>query len=101
MNVPKQHSPVQYHLIHTSIMPSYDFVQAENAYLKQSIEWRDAVLQEQQSKIVCLQKANTELQHDALRWNKFKHIIDLQKGDMSAKQLQQIVDQAEREKPSV
>lgn len=96
VNVPPSHGPVQYNLVHTNILPSYNFVQAENAYLKQAIEWRDAVLQEQQMKIDALHKANSDLQHDAMRWNKFKHIIDAQKGQLSGKQLQNIVDSGDR-----
>lgn len=96
MNVPTSHGVTQYNIIHTNVMPSYNFMQAENAYLKQAIEWRDAVMQEQQGKIESLQRANAELQHDAMRWNKFKHIIDAQKGDLSAKQLQNIVDRGNR-----
>lgn len=96
MNIPTSHGAAQYNIIHTSIAPNYNFMQAENAYLKQAVEWRDAVLQEQQMKIDALQRANAELQHDAMRWHKFKHIIDAQKGEMSSKQLQNIVDRGNR-----
>lgn len=95
-SLPVRHSANGYHVIHTNIAPSYNFMQAENAYLKQSIEWRDAVMIEQQTKIEALQRANSELQHDAMRWNKFKHIIDAQKGELNAKQLQNIVDSGHR-----
>lgn len=94
---PVSHSPYPYSVVQTSVVPSYAFLQAENLYLRQNIEWRDAVLMEQQEKIENLQRANTELQHDAMRWNKFKHIIDAQKGEMSAKQLQNIVDTGHRD----
>lgn len=90
------HSVNCYPVIHTNIAPSYNFMLAENAYLKQSIEWRDAVMVDQQTKIEALQRANSELQHDAMRWNKFKHIIDAQKGQLTAKQLQNIVDAGHR-----
>lgn len=82
--------------IHTNIYPSYNYLSAENAFLKQDIEWKNAVIVEQQGKIEALQRANAELQHDALRWNKFKHIIDAQQGQLTAAQLQNIVDTGHR-----
>lgn len=96
MNVNSTHGPAQYNVIHTNVLPSYNFMQAENSFLKHAIEWRDAVLQEQQAKIEALQRANSELQHDALRWNRFKHIIDAQKGELNGKQLENIVDKGNR-----
>ena len=66
---------MNYTPIHTSIYPSYNYLAAENAFLKQDIEYKNAVLAEQQGKIESLQRANAELQHDALRWNKFKQCV--------------------------
>lgn len=96
MQVPMNHTPMPYTLIPTNVAPSYAFMQAENAYLRQSIEWRDSMLIEQQGKIENLQRANSELQHDAMRWNKFKHIIDQQKGELTGRQIQNIVDAGHR-----
>ena len=87
---------MNYTPIHTSIYPSYNYLAAENAFLKQDIEWKNAVLAEQQGKIESLQRANAELQHDALRWNKFKHIIDGQRGELTSRHLESIVDTGHR-----
>lgn len=87
---------MNYQPVHTNILPSWNYLSAENAFLKQDIEYKNAVLVEQQGKIDALQRANSELQHDALRWSKFKHIIDAQRGELTAVQLQNIVDGGNR-----
>jgi len=50
---------MNYMPIHTNIAPNYNYLSAENAYLKQNIEYKDAVICEQQSTISKLQ-ADTE-----------------------------------------
>lgn len=87
---------MNYTPVHTTIVPNWNYLSAENAYLKQEIEWKNAVLVEQQGKIESLQRANSELQHDALRWNRFKHIIDGQRGELTGQQLERIVDTGHR-----
>lgn len=86
---------MNYMPIHTSIYPSYDFMVAENAFLKQQIEYKNAVLCEQQTTINGLQSELTEstqeksllmsqvdaLKADANRWRIMKHIIRGQGGD--------------------
>jgi len=96
MNQPVNHSVTCYPIVHTNIAPNYNFVQAENAYLRQSVEYRDAVIVDQQRQIAGLQEENSRLQFDAARWNKFKQIIDSQKGDLTSSQLQNIVDKGDR-----
>lgn len=80
----------------TSIYPNYNYVATENAFLKQNIEYKDAVICEQQQKIDSLTQANQELQLDAQRWQKFKRMFDAQKGPMNSEQLQHIVDNGQR-----
>jgi hypothetical protein len=83
--------------VHTNIVPNYNYLSAENAYLRQNIEYKDAVLCEQQVKMEILTRANQQLQLDAQRWQKFKRIIDAQKGELNAEQLQNIVDHGHRD----
>lgn len=87
---------MNYQPIHTNITPNINYLSAENAFLKQDIEYKNAVLCEQQTKIDALQSANGALQQDAARWRRFKAIIDSQKGDMNSAQLQNIVDAGDR-----
>lgn len=92
--------------IHTNIAPNYNYLSAENAYLKQTIEYKDAVLGEQQATIqkfqadvAQLSQANMTLkierdkaEMDAARWRVMKHIIKTQGNEQQIYQVQKIVD---------
>jgi len=97
---------MNYMPIHTNIAPNYNYLSAENAYLKQSIEYKDSVLCEQQSTIqkfqadvAQLSKANMTLKierdsavADAERWRVMKQIIKTQGNDQQLYQVQKIID---------
>lgn len=97
---------MNYYPVHTNITPNYNFLSAENAYLKQDIEFKNAVLIEQESTINKLKadvgqlsQANMmfradcdKFRHDAKRWEAMKKIIEMQGGKDHAEQVQQIVD---------
>lgn len=90
----------------TSIYPNYNYMATENAFLKQNIEYKDAVICEQQQTINNLKAdvqqlsmANTSLKSDkdrfevdAERWRVMKKIIAMQGGDKHARDVQAIVD---------
>ena len=92
--------------IHTNIAPSYNYLSAENAYLKQNIEYKDAVLTEQQVTIKKFQddvsqlsQANMQLKSendkaasDAARWRVMKKIILSQGGERNLYEVQKTVD---------
>jgi hypothetical protein len=92
--------------IHTNIAPSYNYLNAENAYLKQNIEYKDAVLTEQQVTITKFQddvsqlsQANMQLKSehdkavsDAARWQVMKKIILSQGGERHLYEVQKTVD---------
>lgn len=92
--------------IHTNIAPSYNYLSAENAYLKQNIEYKDAVLAEQQTTIKKFQddvsqlsQANMQLKSehekavsDAARWQVMKKIILSQGGERHLYEVQKTVD---------
>lgn len=92
--------------IHTNIAPNYNYLSAENAYLKQNIEYKDAVLCEQQATIqkfqadvAQLSEANMTLKMerdkavaDAERWRVMKQIIKIQGNDQQLYQVQKIID---------
>lgn len=92
--------------IHTNIAPSYNYLSAENAYLKQTIEYKDAVLTEQQVTITKFQndvsqlsQANMNLKSehdkavsDAARWRVMKKIILSQGGERHLYEVQKTVD---------
>ena len=84
--------PPKYSVIKTDVLPSYSCIVAENNYLRHAVEYRDAIAHQLQTKVDALTKSVDELEHDAKRWRRFKEIIDSQKGEMSAEQLQRIVD---------
>jgi cytochrome c biogenesis protein ResB len=99
--------------IHTNIAPSYNYVSAENAYLKQDIEYKNAVLAEQQSVVTGLRaevsklsqmtasysKERDQFAADAERWRVMKKIIQSQGGDKHLYEVQKIVDKdIERER---
>lgn len=92
--------------IHTSVYPSYNFLAAENAFLKQSSEYKDRVLCEQAESITKLRadidqlsQANATLRQernkfeaDAERWRVMQKIIKVQGGDRHLYEVQKIVD---------
>jgi hypothetical protein len=92
--------------IHTNIYPNYNYLSAENAYLKQSIEYKDAVLQEQQTKITQLQADVAQLSQasngykqerdqyadDAQRWKIMQRIIKTQGDPRQMYEVTKIVD---------
>lgn len=92
--------------IHTNIAPNYNYLSAENAYLKQNIEYKDAVLAEQQTTIqkfkadvAQLSDANMTLKIerdkavvDAERWRVMKQIIKTQGNERQLYEVQKIVD---------
>lgn len=92
--------------IHTNIAPNYNYLSAENAYLKQSIEYKDAVLCDQQatiqkfqSDVSQLSQANMELKierdkaiADAAKWRVMKNIIKYQGGDRALYEVQKVID---------
>lgn len=92
--------------IHTNIAPNYNYLSAENAYLKQSIEYKDAVLCDQQvtikkfqEDIAQLSEANMTLKverdkaiADAERWRVMKQIIRTQGNNEQLYTVQKTVD---------
>lgn len=93
-------------LIPTSVVPNYNYLAAENAFLRQAIEYKDAVLCEQQttiskfqSDVAQLSEANMTLKAerdkavaDAERWRVMKQIIKTQGNDQQLYEVQKIVD---------
>ena len=92
--------------IHTSVYPSYNYLSAENAYLKQSLEYKDAVIIEQQETInklnadVCqlsqasatFKQERDKLEADAHRWQVMKQIIKTQGNEREVYEVTKIVD---------
>jgi hypothetical protein len=92
--------------IHTNIAPNYNYLSAENAYLKQNIEYKDAVICEQQVTIgkmradtEQLSKANQAFKQerdyavsDAARWRVMKKIILTQGGERQLYEVQKTID---------
>ena len=100
---------MNYTPIHTSIYPSYNYLAAENAFLKQDIEYKNAVLVEQQGKIDQLEKDIHQVQterdvlkgceSDARRWHVMKKILLSQGGQRQLYEVSKIVDkESERTK---
>ena len=99
---------MNYMPIHTNVYPNYNYLSAENAYLKQNIEYKDAVICDQQSMISGLRKdidelsqANMKLkaerdkyQADAERWRVMKNIIRNQGNDQQAYLVGKVVDKS-------
>lgn len=97
---------MNYYPIHTNIAPNYNYLSAENAYLKQDIEFKNAVLVEQQSTIGKLKadinqlsQANMDFKvahdkalHDAKRWAVMKKIIATQGTDQALYVVQKTID---------
>lgn len=92
--------------IHTNVAPNYNYLSAENAFLRQNIEYKDAVLCEQQATIqkfqadvAQLSEANMTLKMerdkavaDAARWQVMKQIIKTQGNEQQLYEVQKIVD---------
>lgn len=92
--------------IHTAVYPSYNYLSAENTFLKQNIEYKDHVLHEQQGTITKLQadvnqlsqanmnfkQENEKLKYDANRWQKVKQIMLTQLGERQMYEVQKMVD---------
>jgi hypothetical protein len=85
--------------IHTNIAPNYSYLSAENAYLKQSIEYKDAVLCEQQTAITKLQADTQQFKQerdkavaDAERWQVMKKIMASQGNERHIYEVQKAVD---------
>ena len=93
-------------LIPTNVMPNYNYLAAENSFLRQSIEYKDAVLCEQQTTIkkfqadveqissanMQIKQENDKLKHDAERWQIMKKILLTQGGERQLYEVQKIVD---------
>lgn len=99
--------------VHTSIYPSYNYLLAENSFIKQSSEYKDHVLCEQSVTITNLKKdieqlsvANMKFKEerdrfaaDAERWRVMQKIIKIQGGEQHLYEVQKIVDKdIERER---
>lgn len=92
--------------IHTNVAPNYNYLNAENAYLKQDIEYKNAVVCEQQTTITKLQadvqqlsQANTQFKQerdksvaDAERWQVMKKIMATQGNERHIYEVQKAVD---------
>lgn len=92
--------------IHTNVAPNYNYLSAENAFLRQSIEYKDAVLTEQQRTISALREDIDQLSQanmglkaenetfaaDAQRWRVMKQIIRIQGNDQQLYTVEKIVD---------
>lgn len=97
---------MNYPPIHTTVYPSYNYLSAENAYLRQTIEYRNHVLHEQQITIANLQadvnqlsQANMQFQNEcaqakaeAKRWQAVKQIMLTHMGERRTYEVQKIVD---------
>lgn len=97
---------MNYPPIHTTVYPSYNYISAENSFLKQTIEYRDHVLHEQQGTINKLNadvdqlsQANAQFRTecskakaDAARWQVMKKIILTQGGERQLYEVQKTID---------
>ena len=93
-------------IIQTHVAPNYNYLTAENAFLRQNIEYKNAVLVEQQTTIqkfqtdvAQLSEANMTLKSeldkavaDAERWRVMKQIIKTQGGERHLYEVQKTVD---------
>lgn len=95
--------------IHTNISPNINFLLAENSYLKQSIEYENAVLLEQNNKLASmtdeiktLRAERDQFAEDAQRWKIMQQIIKVQGNQAQMYQVTKIVDmEIERGKRSL
>jgi uncharacterized coiled-coil protein SlyX len=92
--------------IHTNVSPNYNYLSAENAFLKQDIEYKNAVICEQQATISKfrddvsqLSQANMKLREDkdcaesdAEKWRVMKQIVRSQGGEQALYYLQATID---------
>ena len=92
--------------IHTNVAPNYNYLSAENSFLRQNIEYKDAVLCEQQGTIsklradveqlsqanMTLKDQRDRVEHDAARWRVMKSIIRSQGTDKALYVVQKTVD---------
>ena len=92
--------------IHTSVAPNYNYLSAETAFLKQDIEYKNAVICDQQSIIeklksdvdqlsqanMALKKEMESFENDAKRWGVMKQIIKTQGTEQQAYEVQKIID---------
>lgn len=92
--------------IATNVAPNYNYLAAENSYLRQNIEYKDAVLCEQQTTIqkfkadvsqlsqanMTIKSERDKAQEDAQRWRVMKQIIKSQGGDRQLYEVQKIID---------
>ena len=92
--------------IHTNVYPNYNYLSAENSFLRQTIEYKDAVLCDQQGTIAALRRdidqlsqANMRLKAeqekvaaDAERWRVMKQIIRIQGNDQQLYTVEKIID---------
>jgi len=93
-------------MIPSSVMPNYNYLAAENSFLRQNVEYKDAVLCEQQSTIqkfqadvqqissanMQIKQENDKLKHDAERWQTMKKILLTQGGERQLYEVQKFVD---------
>lgn len=93
-------------LIPTNVVPNYNYLAAENSFLRQNIEYKDAVLVEQQATISKFQADVAQLSEsnmtlkmerdkavaDAARWRVMKQIIKTQGNEQQLYEVQKIVD---------
>jgi hypothetical protein len=93
-------------VIPTNIAPNYNYLAAENAFLRQGMEYKDAVICEQQTTIQHLQKdieslskasatfmqERDKFEMDARRWQVMKKIILTQGGERQLYEVQKTID---------
>lgn len=92
--------------IHTNVAPNYNYLAAENAFLKQDIEYKNAVICDQQGTIeklkadvdqlsqanMALKKEMESFEDDAQRWQVMKQIIRVQGSERQAYEVQKTID---------
>ena len=92
--------------IHTNVAPNYNYLSAENAFLRQNIEYKDAMLCEQQEKIhklhadieqlsqanMTLKQEKDKFEGDANRWQVMKKILRTQGTDQALYVVQKTID---------
>lgn len=92
--------------IHTNVAPNYNYIAAENAFLKQDIEYKNAVICDQKGTIdklkadvdqlsqanMALKKEMEAFENDAQRWHVMKQIIRVQGTERQAYDVQKIID---------
>lgn len=104
---------MEYVPIHTNVYPNYNYLSAENAFLRQNIEYKNAVLCEKQAEVdqlkadvdslsqasVTFKQERDKAVLDASRWRVMQQIIRTQGGDKQLYEVQKTVDkELERER---